>query len=143
MSTVIVWGLSWIIHSRKLSVFRWVPNSKICLVCSCYKEAEEFSNSVTFDFQCQFLVTCAVCGVDQYFYLLRKGCLKFEQTFIKRDFINHRLSKNRESTCSVKKECHFCSNCLYSTIKYFLTFLSQVSSSLNKLSLISFILAPL
>lgn len=45
MSKVIIWGLSWIIHSRKLSVFSWVPSSKIYLVCSCYKEAEEFSNT--------------------------------------------------------------------------------------------------
>lgn len=48
------------------------------------------SSTLGFDFQCQLLVTCAVCGINQYFYSLRKGCLKSEQTFIKRDFINHR-----------------------------------------------------
>lgn len=98
------------------------PNQRSVLSVAVTRKLKN-SPSLAFDFQCQFLVTCAVCGINQYFYLLRKGCLKSEQTFIKRDFINHRLSENRGSTHSVKKECHFCSNCLYSTVKYFLTFL--------------------
>lgn len=58
------------------------PNQRSVLSVAVTRKLKNFP-SLTFDFQCQFLVICAVCGINQYFYLLRKGCLKSEQTFIK------------------------------------------------------------
>lgn len=139
MSTVIVWGCLGLFTAGNCLCLAGIPTQRSVLSVGVTRKLKSFP-TLTFDFQCQFLVTCAVFGINQYFwliisqYLLRKGCLKSEQTSIKRDFINHRLSKNKGSTLLVKKECHFCSHCLYSTIKYFLAFLSYVSSSLNKLS---------
>lgn len=85
MSAVIVWGLFWIIHSRKLSVFSWVPNSKICLVCSSYKEAEEFSNS---HFWLSLSVPGDLCSMwDQSVFLLaEEGMLKVWTDFYKKRF---------------------------------------------------------